>query len=303
MIPAVLRSHLPPAIVSALRTLRSPPIGRRCVTFNALGRAGRLGNQLFQIAATIAVARKCGVPYVFPEWEAARFFEHPLPSYRFTTLPNRRYHRAVPTYVQRTFSYEEIEASAPLSLRGNFQSERYFAAVADEVRRVFEPKARVIGYLRGEYAAILETKPWSLHIRRGDYVDNPLYADLARSDYYANALRHVPDGTAVVVISDDIEWARGRFAGERFHYSRESVAEHDLFLMGLCAGNIIANSSFSWWGAWLGEFPGKPIVAPRAWFAGSRADRSVPFSQTGADGEPTGFHDTRDLIPARWRRV
>jgi hypothetical protein len=103
-----------------------------------------------------------------------------------------------------------------------------------------------------------------------------------------------------VVLSDDIPWCRTYFSGRRFTFIDGQSPAEDFFLMSACANHIISNSSFSWWGAWLGINPAKRVIAPRDWFTGEFADAAIPF----VAGPPHhGFHDTRDLTPENWTRL
>jgi hypothetical protein len=134
----------------------------------------------------------------------------------------------------------------------------------------------------------------SLHVRRGDYASNPVtnqYHGTCSLRYYLDAVSTLVSlgvQPRLFVFSDDIPWAQ---ASLRFDFPVTFVghnpasADHEaLRLMSMCRHHIIANSSFSWWGAWLGSHPDKVVIAPRKWFNGAT-------------------HDTRDLIPASWRQV
>ena len=104
-----------------------------------------------------------------------------------------------------------------------------------------------------------------LHIRRGDYVTNPNHNVLELS-YYKKALSKFPDDVTVIVFSDDSEWCHKQemFSDDRFMISENNSGYVDMCLMSMCTDFIIANSSFSWWAAWLGN-RGK-VIAPKKWF-------------------------------------
>ena len=116
--------------------------------------------------------------------------------------------------------------------------------------------------------------PISLHIRRTDYLVNPNHP-VQPLDYYKEALSLLDQDKTVVIFSDDAEWCHKQemFSDDRFVISQDSDADFDLCLMSMCNSHIIANSSFSWWGAWLGR--SEKIIAPKNWFADSCADKSV----------------------------
>ena len=134
----------------------------------------------------------------------------------------------------------------------------------------------------------------SLHIRRGDYASNPVtqsFHGTLQMGYYTRAMRHLAERIEdphLYVFSDDPEWARGNLQSE---YPTEFVIHNDvdrnyedLRLMSSCKHHIIANSTFSWWAAWLCSNPEKLVFAPRKWFEGSN-------------------NDTRDLIPDTWNQI
>ena len=103
--------------------------------------------------------------------------------------------------------------------------------------------------------------------------------------------------TIFYVFSDDIDFCRHRFIGPQFIFMDQSLDIADMILMSRCASHIIANSTFSWWGAWLNPSASKKVIAPREWFTGDYVDPSLPFRLHH------GFHDTKDLIPDAWLRL
>lgn len=161
-------------------------------------------------------------------------------------------------------------------VEGFFQSELYFKCVEDKLREDFkfdsEPDGKNMQVINEMYSS----NSVSIHIRRGDYVQKERYQDVYAEcslDYYKRAVEHIakqgPEPT-LFVFSDDIRWAKENL---RLNYKTIFVSHNtgeksyeDMRLMSLCRHNIIANSTFSWWGAWLNRNKGKIIVAPQKWF-------------------------------------
>ena len=174
-------------------------------------------------------------------------------------------------------------------LDGYWQSEKYFADIKDVIRREFVVKYEFDSQNREMANRIAETESVSIHVRRGDYVSIPeTNMPLCGLDYYARCVKviskMVPD-PHFYVFSDDREWIVENL---RFDYATTFVTHNDvnkgyedLRLMSMCKHDIIANSSFSWWGAWLNPNANKVVLAPRKW----HKDESI---------------DTQDLLPESW---
>ena len=272
------------------RKLRSHFNATKFVTF-PLGELGQLGNQLFQIAATIGVARRNGCSFVFPPWPPSRHFEFPIPQVRYIRQYQRR--------TSRTFGYEDIVIDRATELRGYFQSERYFAHCQDEVRHYFTPHHALAQLLERYFGDLLATQTCSVHVRRTDYIGNSTHPDLAAGDYYERAMSQFDSHTTFVLFSDDIEWCKERFRGHDVVFVEALSPVEDLFLMARCKGHIIANSTFSWWGAWLDPNPDKKVIAPLRWFAGEHANPSNPYNPNRLNG----YYDPTDLVPPAWIRI
>ena len=270
--------------------------GTPFVTFERLGHMGKFGNQLFQVAATLGIARSSGCPALFSptlRWKAEQQLASRLPR-ADGRLPR------VAELKEPSFDYHPIAIDEPTDLVGYFQSERYFAHCADEVRALFAPAPGIESALRAKYAEVLTRRPCSLHVRRTNYLKNPNFAHLCDGDYFERAIAVFGADTTFLVFSDDIEWCRARFGDGRFVFVQNRWDIEDFFLMSFCSHHVISNSSFSWWAAWLGTNLEKRVIAPRDWFAGEYADASLPFSA----GPPhRGFLDTRDLVPPGWSRI
>lgn len=180
----------------------------------------------------------------------------------------------------------------PVLIVGYWQSNKYFHDAEEIIRRDFEFKTPHETTNPELSRALQHPNSVAVHVRRGDYVSNPQAAVVHGTcgiDYYieaAHLLRQRCPNAVFFVFSDDLPWARAnlRFL-EPCHFVMGDTREpaRDLHLMTMAQNFIIANSSFSWWGAWLGRAPNKVVIAPRRWFANGR--------------------DTPDLIPNDWIRL
>ncbi len=184
-----------------------------------------------------------------------------------------RYHH----FIEEQFNYNEKVLNLPRNtyLEGYWQSEKYFTGCQQEIRKVFTFKDSPSAY----YAALNEQaqkcNSVSVHFRRGDYVNNPViksYHGECTVEYYERAMakiRSLVPSAVFFLISDDIAWVKKQFTGQDhfiFVENGKGTGHEDMQLMSKCKHNIIANSSYSWWGAWLNANPEKIVIAPNKWF-------------------------------------
>ena len=176
--------------------------------------------------------------------------------------------------------FERLRGS--IYLTGYWQSYRYFEDAADLIRAEIRPAWPFSDANRAWLARIEAANAVCLHVRRGDYLDHRGEAPLlcARS-YYDAALAHVRrsvQDAQIFVFSDDIAWCRETFADAGFSFVDSNGADDaadDLRLMAACRHHVIANSSLSWWGAWLARHPGQVVIAPQPWLPDVSSDQDL----------------------------
>lgn len=261
------------------------------ITMKRLGDYGRLGNQLFQYAALRGVSAKRGYVVRLPREHELSFTEVFRISERRLTLDEEQL--IVNQYREPDirFSPEIFDIPDNCDVHGYFQSEKYFQHCATELRRALRFRRDVTYAARAAAVQVMGLR-WpgsrptvSMHVRRGDYVALPDHHPLCGEEYYHAALETIESqvGPArVVVFSDDIDWCRGAFTGRRFRFSEGNDEATDLALMASCDHHVIANSSFSWWGAWLNPSAKKLVIAPRLWRGVKAKDPEAP-DQTPPD--------------------
>lgn len=170
----------------------------------------------------------------------------------------------------------------PLYMRGYWQDEKYFQAIRSQLCHAdFTPAQAVPPAVAALRDAIKKQPCISVHVRRGDYVTNPRAAAFHGTcgpEYYARAASILSQRTGVAhffLFSDDMEWAAKHLElpgpTTCVQPGEKTEAHWELWLMQQCDHHIIANSSFSWWGAWLNDAPGREVVAPLHWFANQRS--------------------------------
>ncbi len=204
-----------------------------------------------------------------------------------TSLIKRVFRKAFGTPVSEP-TLEKILKSHASYLDGFWQSERYFKAIEETLRIEFTLKRSVSAGASKWFPIIANNTSLAVHVRRGDYVSDPATRDfhgLCSPDYYHQAIKMLSEKTReqfkVFVFSDDIEWVKQNlnFSRETYFVSGEGLSDfEEMHLMSLCDHQIIANSSFSWWAAWLNKNESKIVIAPKKWFAGSseNSDNIVP---------------------------
>jgi hypothetical protein len=267
------------------------------LAFNHLGQLGRLGNQMFQYAALRGIASNRGYDFCIPNhsqvikdpygFDLKIELFHPFKmsnvSSRNIKLLDRGY---APVAQERQFHFDEILFNMcpdEISIAGFFQSEKYFKNVENQIREDFSFKDEILDPCLEMMESFEDVI--GLHVRRTDYLTNPNHAAL-EIDYYKEALSNFDSSIPVIIFTDDVDWCKSHefFSGDRFMISESGDHYVDLCLMTLCNNHIIANSSFSWWGAWLSK--SNKVIAPLKWFGEGNADK-----------------DTKDLIPEIWVRI
>ncbi len=274
--------------------------------------SGGLGNQLFQYAAARSLALEKNADLILDAsfYDSGRHRSFDLE--KFAIRPNTVSRAVGPRWVGRLkaigrrilraddaqyfephhhFDSRVFELQPPCVLHGYFQTDRYFQRHASMIHSELQPPAATDPESVAVAGIMRQTKAVTLHVRRGDYVTNAkarcVFSECG-PDYYQRALDLIPDASPVFVFSDDIAWCRLHlprdrefiFVGEQG--TRDAVA--DLWLMTQASHHIIANSTFSWWGAWLSENRDGRKIAPEQWFC-EQNDRA------------------RDLVPQEWIRV
>jgi hypothetical protein len=246
---------------------------------------GRLGNNLFQVAACIGYSKKHNVPWAIPPGY------HHRQIYQYFKLPVYRGNiRKLPVYDTATdegFPFAEIPfyKSPGVKIRGFWQSYKYFDHAREEVLKVWNLKQHP------EYKDFT-----SIHVRRGDYLKYPEAFGPVTIEYIIQAVMIMKDSgrKKFIVFSDDLAWCKEAFQYFKdwdisFQYSDGTNEYHDLSVMSSCSGNIIANSSFSWIAAYANQNPKKVVISPdhTSWFGPANAQKL----------------DTKDLLPSDWVKI
>lgn len=285
---------------------------------------GGIGNQMFEYAAARRLAHvhnatlkidlgwfeNCQAasprPYELHVFDITESFASKEEISGLVPAAGSKWRRLVPRFsparrpgmfvVEKHFHFDPEILKLPnnVHLDGYWQSEKYFRDVTDTIREEFKVKAAPDENNRRMADMIKDSQAVSLHVRRGDYVTNPAtgeYHGTCPLDYYQTAIEMVASKAKnphFFVFSDDPAWVKENVKSQHpmtfVDFNGPDKAYEDMRLMSLCRHHIIANSSFSWWGAWLSKNPGKIVIAPSRWFNSQEID-------------------TKDLIPKEWLRI
>ena len=154
---------------------------------------------------------------------------------------------------------------------GYWQNEKYFKNIEEQIRNDFIFKNILDSRNHLICEKIKNTNSVSIHIRRGDYVNHPLFGDICNEDYYVKAIKHIQlkvDNPEYFIFSNDISWCKKHLKLLDATFIDWNIGKQnfiDMQLMSYCKHNVIANSSFSWWAAWLNNNENKMVFAPKKW--------------------------------------
>ena len=261
------------------------------IGYNHLGKNGRFGNQMFQYAALKGIAKKNGYEFCIPPGPRVEYDfddeenQHKLlmafemPNVKEVNMFAAPYRKEASANFDKDL-FENCEDN--VNLYGFFQSEKYFKHIEDEIREDFTFVDDILNPCKEAFGS---DEMVGLHIRRSDYLQKQDYHPLCTQEYYKEALSKFSDTIPVVIVSDDPAWCAKQelFEPDRFLISESNDNLVDMCILSLCKYHIIANSSFSWWGAWLAN--SERVIAPKVWYG------------------PAANIDESDIVPESWERI
>lgn len=241
---------------------------------------GGLCNQLFQWAYAHKLSKShelyidnsfYGTQFLEPLVTNREFQLNEILNKQLQLLDNQSYQKFIQKPAQRIvdnfhFSKHNFYTDQNYYLEGYWQSEKYFFDIKDEISNSFVwPEIKNLDFKNS----------CSLHVRRGDYLKTQHVHPIQSIDYYNKALDIIQPKGNIFVFSDDIQWCKNNLNYKNSIFMENNSNIYDLRAMSLCCDNIIANSSFSWWGAWLNQNKNKKIVCPKNWFSDSTNDLDI----------------------------
>jgi hypothetical protein len=250
------------------------------ITHKSIGYSGRLGNQMFQYATLKAISLKTGYEMFLPnhinvkhdgcyDFTNDKWIEYKLDLLDcFNLNDNVSITQLQNTYQEKDFLFDSnvFDISDNTAIEGYFQSYKYFEEFKQDIINGFTFKFDILNKCQNIISQYFN--PVAIHIRRGDYVKHPAFWNIT-PEYIQETLNHFTDQEyTFLVFSDDMEWCKQVFPEGVIFVEKNNQFE-DLCLMSLCNHNIISNSSYSWWGAYLNKNENKRIVAPSNWFTDS----------------------------------
>lgn len=266
------------------------------VTFSQLGRHGEFGNQLFQIAATIGYATKHNRDFLFPEWigltsqdKYSKYFKFPIA--QTNVLP-----KTEGFYKEPHFNYEEIPFfDENLDIFGYFQSEKYFQHCKEVIKKAFEPSdvLKNINILNYNNSVCIQlrfydcSRPYNTqHIGFDVDPQNQFYYQPEENiEFFKKAIKFFGKNKNYYITTNNPQKAQQMFGNyENFYILDNFNYIEQFFIQTKCENNIISNSSFGWWGAWLNQNKEKEVFAPKNWFK----DKNM---------------NTSDLYPLTWNVI
>lgn len=234
------------------------------ISFERLGYFGRLGNQMFQYAALVGFATHSNQKWGIPKRNSEETEIGGL-GYNERFVLGDMFNLNYETEINPKLNFMESGALLALpentNIHGYFQNSDYFAHCKDIVRKEFTFKDEIKNKVQDFIDSLDVNGLVSVHVRRGDYVSLSDCHPPQSKEYYLQGISEFKDKTPLI-ISDDIEWCKETFGDEYLYSGLDSMYE-DMCAMTLCDAHVLSNSSFSWWGAWLG---GGISVAPKRWF-------------------------------------
>lgn len=251
---------------------------------------GGLGNYLFQISTSYAKSLELNTEFILndndcysPHKKINHYYNNFFRKIKFDSnllIDN--------FFNEKEFRYSKLpDFEKDTKLIGYFQSEKYFINKRKEILELFECPDNVNNKIFNRYPELLNNKTCSIHVRRGDYINLKDFHTVQKIDYYLKSVEIIGNDFTFLIFSDDINWCKQNFNFlNNKIYCENNEDFEDLYIMSYCNNNIIANSSFSWWGGWLNKNPNKVVIYPEDWFGPANSHLNIT-----------------DLTPNEWIKI
>jgi hypothetical protein len=230
--------------------------------------AGRLGNQMFEIANVYAQSLRHNRSFRLTtknETGDQTLYKNSI-FRKLEFIPDA--HVENMHFINGTYHYTEYKPheTLPTAFYGYYQSEKFFKDYSENIKWLYEPTEEFIKKAHENYPELKQDNTVAIHVRRGDFTIQTSTFPLVTKEFIEEALKHVTDKTYCFIISDDILWCKENIKGKNFIYTDYIDAAEALWFMSLCKNFIISNSTFSWWGAYLSKEKDKKVIHPSTWF-------------------------------------
>jgi hypothetical protein len=238
---------------------------------------GGIGNQLFQAAHAIAQGKKYNREVVFVPKSWTPMQGRQTEAYLKNIFRNLKFVDNIEHFQkvgEGPWEYSEVSPiDGDTVFDGYFQSGKNFLNYDKEIQELFSPTKSFINEILIKYPELGNKNTLSIHVRKGDYLENPDIHPSVSVSYILKSLELVGDYSHIFIFSDDKEWVKNNIVLNNVTYVNEDEDYKELWMMSLCSNNIICNSTFSWWGSFLNKNSNKKIIAPSLWF-GPRGPRN-----------------------------
>jgi len=232
---------------------------------------GGLGNYMFQISTAYSISLRNNKDFIC-DYSDSTVPQKPYSTYTDNIFRKINFTDKLPSFVsffENGVEYNEIpKIDDNVKIFGYFGNEKYFKDYRNEILDLYEIDEKNNNELHEKYSELINySNTCSIHVRRGDYLNLQDYHKVQSIDYYINAYNEMGHDKKYLIFSDDTEWCKKNFDFIKNKVIIEGNTDYqDLYLMSLCKNNIICNSTFSWWGAWLNKNNNKKVIAPKNWF-------------------------------------
>jgi hypothetical protein len=248
------------------------------ITYLNLGHKGNLGNQLFQVASCIGIAKSYNRKTCFPNWYYADFFQG---TFEIVT----DHDNWVKINEEQFNFYDWNITDERANLNGWLQTEKYFKDA--NIKQYFAFKDGFFINLKKDYSFLFNKKTILISVRRGDFVHHPYFFQLSYKFYFLALVNNFPDWKErnILFASDDIDYCKQHFSFIKNSFFLDDLSPIEQLALGSeCSDFVISNSTFSWWIAWLGEKEESKVIRPIKNFRGVFAAKN----------------DDSDYFPERW---